>query len=136
MEKDFDGWNKKKKQLDSYKHTRPSLEEGEVWWASLGLNIGHEENGRGDHFERPIIILKILSPDLIFALPLTKHMKDLPYYVPCSVFTKDRVLVESALIHQVKALSVHRIENKLGYLSEFELRCLKEMVAKSLVDAK
>ncbi|MEK9183120.1 MAG: hypothetical protein AAB849_01275 [Patescibacteria group bacterium] len=28
--------------------------EGEIWWASLGINIGHEQDGKNQNFERPI----------------------------------------------------------------------------------
>lgn len=32
--------------------------EKDVWWASLGANIGHEEDGKNKKFERPVLILK------------------------------------------------------------------------------
>ncbi len=32
--------------------------EGEIWWASLGANIGYEEDGKNENFERPILIFK------------------------------------------------------------------------------
>ena len=45
MEKDFDAWNFKKKELD--KNKRDLLfKEGEIWWCSLGLNIGEEATAR------------------------------------------------------------------------------------------
>jgi len=41
VEKDFDKWNMKKKKLD--KNKRDLLfKEGEIWWCSLGVNIGEE----------------------------------------------------------------------------------------------
>lgn len=33
--------------------------EGEMWWASLGANIGHEQDGKNETFERPILIKMI-----------------------------------------------------------------------------
>ena len=39
MEKDFDRWNKKKKQLNA--DIEPLyFREGEIWWAHLGVNTG------------------------------------------------------------------------------------------------
>ena len=44
MKKDFDSWNEKKKILNnndvSFYHER------EVWWCSLGVNVGYEQNGK------------------------------------------------------------------------------------------
>lgn len=46
MTKDFDKWNTVKKGVDrnglpKLYHTR------EIWWCSLGVNIGFEQNGGG-----------------------------------------------------------------------------------------
>ena len=55
--KDFDSWNRiKKKTHGSSRVKYPK--EGSVWWCKLGLNIGDEEDGKGDYFERPVLILK------------------------------------------------------------------------------
>lgn len=34
--------------------------EGEIWLVNLGANVGHEEEGKNDNFERPILVLKSL----------------------------------------------------------------------------
>jgi mRNA interferase MazF len=57
MEKDFDGWNGRKKTLNGAEGTA-LFHEREVWWCALGVNIGFEQDGRGGDFERPAIILK------------------------------------------------------------------------------
>jgi hypothetical protein len=41
MQKDFDKWNIKKKQIDA-KTARLYFRQGEIWWVNLGLNIGYE----------------------------------------------------------------------------------------------
>ena len=33
----------------------------EIWWASLGQNIGVEINGKNDNFERPVVIIKVFN---------------------------------------------------------------------------
>ena len=47
MEKDFDKWNESKKVIhhnneDKFYHER------EVWWCSLGINIGFEQDGKDE----------------------------------------------------------------------------------------
>lgn len=57
MEKDFDNWTQIKKGLDT-EHKIPFFNEREIWWCSLGVNIGYEIYGKGYVFSRPVLILK------------------------------------------------------------------------------
>ena len=41
MEKDFDGWNETKKQIHG-RHDAPFYHERELWWCTLGVNVGFE----------------------------------------------------------------------------------------------
>jgi tRNA1(Val) A37 N6-methylase TrmN6 len=43
MNKDFDTWNTRKKTIDFSSKNPPYLER-DIWWCSLGVNIGFEEN--------------------------------------------------------------------------------------------
>ena len=45
MEKDFDGWNKEKKNVNN-NGTQKLFHEREIWWASFGVNIGREQDGK------------------------------------------------------------------------------------------
>ena len=45
MKKDFDSWNDKKKYSHEEKQ-RSFFKDGEVWFASLGVNIGYEQDGK------------------------------------------------------------------------------------------
>jgi len=45
--KDFDTWNEKKKLINSQSIDSDFFVlEGEIWWTSIGINIGHEINGK------------------------------------------------------------------------------------------
>lgn len=37
------------------------FKERQIWWASIGQNIGVEANGKNKKYERPVIILKNLT---------------------------------------------------------------------------
>jgi hypothetical protein len=41
MQKDFPGWHRHKEQLHA-QHQTPTFQEREIWWCSVGVNIGHE----------------------------------------------------------------------------------------------
>jgi hypothetical protein len=59
MKKDFDGWIKKKKSLhESSKEKAAYFYEREIWWCSIGINIGFEQDGKNEHFERPVLVLR------------------------------------------------------------------------------
>ncbi len=45
MQKDFNNWNSLKQELDKNEKVL-FFKEREVWWCSIGLNLGHEENGK------------------------------------------------------------------------------------------
>jgi hypothetical protein len=57
-QKDFDGWNNVKKKVDTHNTSSLYFKEREIWWASTGVNIGSESDGKNELFERPVLILK------------------------------------------------------------------------------
>ena len=79
MEKNFKKWHSIKALLDK-KKKEIYFKEREIWWCSLGLNIGFEQDGKNYRFERPVLILKKFSKDLFWALPSTSQDKTGEYY--------------------------------------------------------
>src|SRR3990167_8481369 len=54
MEKDFDQWNKLKKDLHK-RHADTFAYPREIWWCSLGVNVGAEMDGKNDRFHHKIV---------------------------------------------------------------------------------
>ena len=79
MVKDFDSWNQKKKAIDSGDKS-PLFHSREIWWCSLGVNIGVETDGQNNDFERPVLVIKKFNKDMALVLPLTRSKKDTPYH--------------------------------------------------------
>lgn len=116
MEKDFDQWNSLKKSLESDSNHR-GFEQRDIWWCSLGINVGNEQDGKNDQFSRPILVLKKFNSHVFLGLPLTTSpKKDHPLYYPISFNGKDGAIILS----QMKLISVKRLrgEKRLGKLSE------------------
>ena len=65
MEKDFDRWNINKKRLHS-QNVLHFYHEREIWWCSLGVNIGFEQDGTGKNFDRPVIVVRGFNKKYIF----------------------------------------------------------------------
>src|SRR3989338_2328477 len=74
MQKDFDQWNKHKKNLDGLKKDL-LFKQGEVWWCAVGANIAEESCGKGEFFGRPVLVLKKLSGRNFIGIPLSTKSK-------------------------------------------------------------
>ena len=57
MKKDYLLWTKVKNKTNE-KEARAKYNEREIWFANLGENIGFEEDGKGNDFIRPVLIIK------------------------------------------------------------------------------
>jgi len=109
--KNHDGWNTVKKALDSkaapqtvYFYSR------EVWYCCIGHNIGHEEDGKGTDYSRPVVILKRCGPNLFLGVPLTSQVKTANYLYGIGN-VNGRAAV--AMIAQVRLFSSKRLINKI-----------------------
>jgi hypothetical protein len=58
MQKDFPGWHRQKEQLHAQHHT-PTFQEREIWWCSVGVNIGHEMDGKNQFYNRPVLMVAL-----------------------------------------------------------------------------
>ena len=55
--KQFDKWNEVKKTThNSFKNV--FFKERDIFWASVGINIGYEQDRKGYIFSRPVLIFK------------------------------------------------------------------------------
>ncbi len=114
MDKDFDGWNKKKKIIHA-KNESKLYHTRELWWASLGVNIGSEQDGSGENYDRPVLIFKGLSKQTCVILPLTSSPEKHKMRIPIKkVQGKDA----SAVISQIRVLDTKRLIYKIGFLDK------------------
>lgn len=107
----FDSWNEIKKKLDA-ESDKPDRfpQEGEVWMCSLGKNIGYEQNGGGDNFSRPILIVKKFNNKMFWVIPLSTKQKKLDFYFNYTDIENRKV---AAILAQLKLLSLKRLSRKL-----------------------
>ena len=117
MQKDFDSWNKKKKQIDE-KEERLFFRTGEIWWVNLGLNIGYEANGKSDDFMRPVIILKKFNEFSFIGVPLSTSPKTNKYRIPVGMVDEKKAF---ANLSQIRNLDSKRLINKVGHLEAGKL---------------
>lgn len=121
MEKDFDKWNKVKKDLDKI-NKKFFFKEGEVWWMSVGLNIAKESCGKGEIFRRPVLVFKKLSGDTFIGLPLTSKEKTGTWFTDISINNEKRCV----LLYQIRMFSTNRFESRLTTLDDNDFKKVKE----------
>ncbi|MEK7554041.1 MAG: type II toxin-antitoxin system PemK/MazF family toxin [Patescibacteria group bacterium] len=127
MKKDFDGWNEQKKKTHE-RGDAPFCHKRELWWCALGVNIGFEQDGAGDEYRRPILVLKSLSKQTFLAIPLTAATKEHPLR-PAIGLVEDKEA--RALLSQMRVIDTKRLVRKIGYL-DTEVFALIRKAAKDL----
>lgn len=112
MHKNFDGWNQQKKALQKGFEFL-SIHEREIWWCSLGLNLGDEEDGKNFFFERPVLVLKKFNNRIAWILPLTSKPKSGNYYH--ALFYDGNV--STVILSQIRLVSVKRFRRFIRKIS-------------------
>ncbi len=121
---DFDKWNKKKKELDySIKNILP--DKRHVWWLSVGLNIGVEEDGKNDNFERPVLVMKVFNKQCFLGIPITNIDKSNKKYYFLITYNQRKYFL---ILSQIRLFSVKRLSRKIYKVdSQDFLRIKKEL---------
>ena len=72
--KDFVNWHKVKKSIDE-KEKRINFQIRDVFFCSIGENVGFEQDGRGEEFLRPVVVVKKFNNEVFLGVPLTHTNK-------------------------------------------------------------
>lgn len=96
----------------------------EIWWASLGANIGYEQDGKNANFERPILILQKFSRHVLWVIPLSTRLKDNPYYYQYQLGRENY----SAILIQLRLISSKRLLRKIGVFPSDDFQKIKQKI--------
>lgn len=92
------------------------FKEREVWWCSLGINIGDEEDGKNRLFERPVLIIKKISNRVLWIIPVGSMYREGEYYMQC-YFNRG---FSTLFLSQMRAVGFQRLLRKIDIISEEE----------------
>ena len=120
-------WNKKKKTINELVFLH-YVHEREVWWSSIGVNIGFEEDGKNEQFERPVLVLKKFNREVVLIVPLSSKVKKGKYYIN---FTHKDIQF-CALISQIRLISTKRLLRRMYTMSEREYGEIRNAVRSML----
>jgi mRNA interferase MazF len=122
MQKDFDKWNIEKKLLEKTKEEMVSFHEREVWWCSIGINLGDEQDGKNSLFERPILVVKKFNNKISWILPLSTKEKDGIYYHTLEYEGRKFTV----LLSQLRLLSNKRFRRFIRKISPHQFSIIKQ----------
>ena len=118
--KDFDSWTSFKKNLND-RDTTPLFNEREIWWCSIGVNVGHEQDGKNEKFNRPVLVVKKFNRRLFWGVPLTTQIKDNPHYFKFTFKNRE----QCAMLTQLRLWDANRMTAKMGRLGNAEFKAIK-----------
>lgn len=114
MFKDFINWIQYKILLqNSPKNT--VFQERQIWWCSIGVNVGVETDGKNQKFNRPVLILKKFNHSQFWAIPLTSQVKvenDLYYKINL------KGKVSYLCLSQMRVMDSKRLNNLIFQMDE------------------
>lgn len=88
------------------------------------MNVGYEQDGKGDDFLRPIVIVKKFGKDTFWGVPLTTKLKnERPYFFS---FTFVEGTTSIAVLSQIRLIDARRLSYILGRINDEDFMKLKE----------
>ncbi|MCX6781143.1 MAG: type II toxin-antitoxin system PemK/MazF family toxin [Candidatus Magasanikbacteria bacterium] len=130
MAKNFDEWNLMKKNLHENGGT-VFCHEREVWWCSLGVNVGFEQDGTGEHFDRPVVVVRGFNQSIFFGVALTGRKRQGKFYFYLGeIEGRDA----TAVLSQVRLIDTKRLVRKMETLDAVIFEKLKAELKKVLFD--
>jgi len=115
--KAFDSWNLAKQSIEVRSYSSPHIDVGEVRWASFGVNVGSEIDGKGEFFVRPCLILSVIGSKRAIVLPITSKIKTDEGYMSIEVAGR----TDTLCINQIRSISQKRIYRRIGKISKVRL---------------
>jgi len=123
--KDYKRWMPVKQKLNNVPK-QIHFKERDIFWVSIGENVGCEEDGKGLLFNRPVLVVRKFNNYLFWGAALSTTQKRGQYYHAFLVGNK----ISVALLSQTHTYSASRISaNKIGVISQEDFVSLKQKLA-------
>lgn len=123
--KDFNGWANLKEKIDTDSPV-PTFKEREIWWCSIGVNVGHEVDGKNNFYNRPVLVVRKFNARMFWGVPLTTKVKDNPFYF--QIHFKGHEAVERkrcVMLSHLRLYDSKRLHDKMGWLARDEFTAVK-----------
>jgi mRNA interferase MazF len=125
--KNFAGWHGLKQNLDALT-TVPDFKAREVWWCSIGANIGSEMCGKGATFTRPVLILKKTGPTTFIGVSATTNLAARFDHFPVKIQGKPGHL----RLFSIRSYDARRLADRMGRLPEAEFAAVQKAIIEKI----
>ena len=105
---------------------RVLFNEGEIWWVSLGHNVGVEANGKNSQLERPVLVLKKFSSDSFWGIAISSVRKNDRYHYS---FTLEGVYY-CCNLSQLRVLSSRRLLRRMTKLPHLDFTEVRKLIVR------
>ncbi|MDP2690938.1 MAG: type II toxin-antitoxin system PemK/MazF family toxin [bacterium] len=127
MNKDYSEWHRKKTEIQSSDRAIYFYER-QIWYCSIGSNVGREQDGKHSDFERPVLVLRKFNRNMFWGIPMTSRKKQSSKHY--SLCYKGR---ESyAILSQLRLFDAKRLRRKVGKISQEDMILIR-MAVKQLI---
>ena len=118
----FFEWIGLKEKLHRSDHKPPFVSERDLWWASLGQNVGSEVNGKSGRFSRPVLIMRKLAHGFYLVAPTTTKQREGTWYVHVRLGNQD----EYVCLNQIRTIDYRRLSSKVGQIDTDDFDRVRE----------
>ena len=126
MKKDFDNWNKRKKEINDITDVESNFYRArDIRWCSLGINIGFEQDGTSELYRRPVLVIKGFSRHVCLVVPLTTSTKINPYHLSVGMVEGREAF---AILSQIRLIDTKRLHDPLGILGQEKFEEIRKAI--------
>jgi mRNA interferase MazF len=127
VEKEFQRWNDFKQVVDR-NDRQFTFHEREIWWCSIGVNVGREQQSQTGDFSRPVLIIKRFTPDIFWGIPLTTKVRDVGFRVRFKIGEVEN----DALVFQMRSYDKKHLVRKIGTLPGTDFKKIVDLIVSAV----
>ena len=91
----------------------------------MGVNVGFEQDGTGEHFDRPVVVIRGFNQNIFFGVALTQRKKSGKYYFHLGpIEGKDAF----AILSQVRLIDTKRLDQHITILNQDKFEITRKAV--------
>ena len=125
--KNYNQWFRLKPVLN-VRISQPPVKVRDIWWCSIGINVGEELDGKSDKASRPVLVYRKLTHSSFIGIPLTSKLKEGSWYVTITIHGKENRVILS----QIRIFDTRRVTTRLAQLDEKDFNEVKRRLVEFL----
>ncbi len=127
--KSFDRWSECKRYAHGVKNII-KFQQFQIIFMKIGLNIGYEQDGKGDEFLRPVLVYKKFNNRVFLGIPLTSKTKNDKFHFE---FEYKKGKKSFAILSQIRLYDIKRAKYCDGKISKKQFINLQDRLLNLIV---